>query len=806
MITAWLGRLLVALVRRVGISSLLSLILLGVIFGSIATGMAGMIQDIDTSSFWLIIVGGVLVGWLLAKLPVSGWLAWPLMLLIGVGALIIRVGRLESAFLVFVRTYLRLSGDTWWVVKITPHHLKNVDTYPLIQAIQPLIDGFNGLFLRSRIWLQAFATGEGTFDPIAAALVWGFCLWIFTVWATWFVRRGDLVFLGIFPAGGVFAFMLYYTGVRTSLPSLVVMTGATLLLYALRNYVVKERNWMSANLDMVHSPWELSFTVVSLTAVLLLTASMMPSLSVHQMVEIFDALVTKRVGNTSGIAESLGLEARPKPVTAFDQARKAALPSLRLVGYSAKLSKQPVMYVSVAGFEPIPVAVAAAAYPKMPPRYYWRSFTYDQYNGRGWYTTPINVVDYAPGTWGFMSVDDNRMVVRQSVQPLVDMGGFIYVTGELVSVDSAFQVAWRDEGDALAAQSTALKYTADSLIPTANEGNLRTAGTDYPDWVRQHYLRLPEEMPSRVRTLAFDLTAVQPTPFDQVLAIETYLRTFTYTVVVPTPPLGRDVADYFLFDLKQGYCDYFATAMVVLARSVGIPARLVAGYASGSYDIFNGHFVVLEEDAHSWVEVYFPSYGWVEFEPTSSRSAIDHTGQNLGSPPVYKPSSGFTAVENEGQGRWRIDLWFLGFILLLIASVGWIGWWGWESWRVWRMAPKALVAYVYRRLYHQGRLFGLRSQPCQTPREFSEKFRLRVATFFLSTRPMKASARLRREDLLSFIARDINNLTLLYEQSLFSSVPLGPQEKIKALETWRSLHGHLRHAWWSAGGWAWLKK
>ena len=107
----------------------------------------------------------------------------------------------------------------------------------------------------------------------------------------------------------------------------------------------------------------------------------------------------------------------------------------------------------------------------------------------------------------------------------------------------------------------------------------------------------------------------------RLLAIEAYLRTISYTLDVPAPPLDRDVADYFLFDLRRGYCDYFATAMVVLARSVGIPARLVTGYASGGYDVISAQFVVLEKDAHSWVEVYFPSYGWVEFEPTSGLAA-----------------------------------------------------------------------------------------------------------------------------------------------------------------------------------------
>ena len=82
------------------------------------------------------------------------------------------------------------------------------------------------------------------------------------------------------------------------------------------------------------------------------------------------------------------------------------------------------------------------------------------------------------------------------------------------------------------------------------------------------------------------------------------------------------MADYFLFDLKQGYCDYYATSMVVLARAAGLPARLVVGYANGSYDHERAQYIVTENYAHSWVEIYFADIGWVEFEPTSSQPVI----------------------------------------------------------------------------------------------------------------------------------------------------------------------------------------
>jgi hypothetical protein len=110
MIAHELGRILSGLVRRVGVTTLLSLILLGFALGSIANGLAGMISNLDTRPFWLVIAGGVLFGWLLAKSPLPGWLAGLIAVVVGTGALSIQVGRLEKEFLSLVRVYLRLSG------------------------------------------------------------------------------------------------------------------------------------------------------------------------------------------------------------------------------------------------------------------------------------------------------------------------------------------------------------------------------------------------------------------------------------------------------------------------------------------------------------------------------------------------------------------------------------------------------------------------------------------------------------------------------------------------------------------------
>ncbi|MFN2491136.1 MAG: transglutaminase family protein [Actinomycetota bacterium] len=121
-----------------------------------------------------------------------------------------------------------------------------------------------------------------------------------------------------------------------------------------------------------------------------------------------------------------------------------------------------------------------------------------------------------------------------------------------------------------------------------------------------------------MKDLARAATRDATNDFDRVLAIESYLRrNFRYTIDSPVPPPGRDAVDHFLFDAKVGFCEQFASATTVMLRSLGIPARVAAGYAVGDRNPFTGLYDVRASDAHTWVEVWFPDgLGWDEFDPT----------------------------------------------------------------------------------------------------------------------------------------------------------------------------------------------
>ena len=161
-------------------------------------------------------------------------------------------------------------------------------------------------------------------------------------------------------------------------------------------------------------------------------------------------------------------------------------------------------------------------------------------------------------------------------------------------------------------------YDMVSLVSTATNEDLRRSGTEYDASITDHYLQLPGDLPERVRELAGRLTRTADTPLDKARAIETYLRgeSFTYSQDIEAPPTDSDGVDHFLFETRTGYSDYFASSMAVMLRSVGIPARLAAGYAPGEFDEASGLNAVRDSDSHAWVQVYFPEFGWIDFEPT----------------------------------------------------------------------------------------------------------------------------------------------------------------------------------------------
>ncbi len=280
----------------------------------------------------------------------------------------------------------------------------------------------------------------------------------------------------------------------------------------------------------------------------------------------------------------------------------------------------------------------------------------------------------------------------------------------------------------------------------ATEDNLRAAGSDYPAWVNP-YLQLPPDFSPRVRAFALGIAASQPTAYDRAVAFERYLRTnYPYDLKLPSVPYGRDPIEYFLFDSKRGYFDYHASAMVVLLRAVGVPARLAVGYAleSGQYDPQTGSYHVTEASAYAWPEVYFPGYGWVDFNPTPDLPSIVRPGgvgaaaiPNGGDEAAQSPDlsglpnnlaqqgetspAALTSASSTGRTQWVVFGIAAAMAVLFTSLVSGAGY-------VWLRGLSALdePARLWEQTVRLASWARLAPSPNQTPREYAGSLRERL--------------------------------------------------------------------------------
>jgi len=161
-----------------------------------------------------------------------------------------------------------------------------------------------------------------------------------------------------------------------------------------------------------------------------------------------------------------------------------------------------------------------------------------------------------------------------------------------------------------------IRYEGLSLLPVPRSEQAKNAGTDYPNDIRSVYLQLPEKLDARIPELAKKITTAGRSPFEKSVLLENYLRgNFGYTLNLAGKP-GADPLAQFLFVTKAGHCEYFASAMAVMLRTLNIPSREVNGFLPGEFNDVAGDYIVRASDAHSWVEAYFPGSGWITFDPT----------------------------------------------------------------------------------------------------------------------------------------------------------------------------------------------
>ncbi|MGH2370758.1 MAG: transglutaminaseTgpA domain-containing protein, partial [Chloroflexota bacterium] len=452
--------------------------------------------------------------------------------------------------------------------------------------------------------------------------------------------------------------------------------------------------------------------------------------------------------------------------------------------------------------------------------HYWRGATYDTWTGREWLSGgkfPISRSEKQP-------VLPQRFGLRQRSTVTFEIShsrsDLIYTPDEPVQLSIPYKVLTRGGEDQLMDYASlrakrpaipSLTYTVEALTSIASVEELRAATGDYPDWV-QRFTQLPDT-PQRVRDLSTALTRRAPTNYDKAVAIEQFLRRYPYTLDVKAPPPDRDAVEYFLFDLKQGYCDYFATTMVVLLRAQGIPARIATGYVAGKFDNETRKFIVTEEEAHSWPEVYFPNYGWMAFEPSGYRPPIVRPEQSVapalsgavdcyeygeygeyGECIDYGDLGEFAGIlPGEGQAGPAISVYqpsstwnWRAFILPVLGALAAAGAAFWFVTRLGaqRQSTRDIVRHTYGRMTLYGALFGLRRMPSQTPLEYARTVTDQLARTIDTDRGLAA---LRLREIVGIPNGAAETIASSYVRTQYGQQDLSDSERVRVMDGWKEL-------------------
>jgi len=775
-----------------------------------ASGLVELVAGLELSIVLLIVLVAMTTGWLLGALPVSGWLATLCGLVFGTVFTLIRVGRLGGEIFDVVRVVLILVGQMFaWLwerlLYLGSYSLKTgefgfapvrvVEWATVSTAFGVVWDAITTMLSRAYAWLEGLLAGSGTYDPVGSVLVWGFVVWLCALWAGWMVSRKRRPMIGLLPAGFLLSFLLAYTYESSGV--LLPFLGVLLILIALSAHREREWHWTTAKIDFSRDLWrEVAMVALGISLALVVASAILPTFSYRKLADWINELTAQEEEEQTQvqeIAKSLGVEQKPpaaRPIPPAQLLSSTDLPRRHLIGSGPELRRLVAFVISTGEIAPIRDD-PSMDYRMMEidvPRHYWRSLTYDNYFGQGWATSSMGIAEYEAGA---LFIDPETMpnmrLLRQEVRVIGELAGVVYVDGQFVSVDKDYEVAWRPPNEVFAVTTQDRNYRADSLLPVYTVEGLQAAGTEYPEWILERYLQLPETTPERVRILARDLTATQPTPYDRAVAIESYLREFPYTLDVPAPTRQNDIADYFLFELQKGYCDYYATAMVVLARAAGLPARMVVGYATGNYDIVNARYVVTEADAHAWVEIYFPGYGWIEFEPTAGRVAISRPRETE-EPPMWPtrdldplvPSSESTD-EKTSPMFVTLALWLvvgIAGVVLFILGVSGID----SALLLLRRSPAKMATVLYGRLRKSAQQLQIRTRPGNTPYEFGH---------LLVARLLEIADTQRDEELLPPAEDEIPVLIELYVRAWYSPHTIEVAERRAAVWAWWKLQWRL---------------
>lgn len=494
------------------------------------------------------------------------------------------------------------------------------------------------------IWWSRIADGSAGSDSSFYLFLICALMWVTGGWLSWCVLRWRKPLLGLIPGAAAFATNLLndvVSGDQNGYTLAVLVLTLALMLWS--NYtgsiVSADRARVRLTGDARWDFWESG--LVAMAGLIVLGIMLPPLSTVDRTVDAESSLFTnwavlQQRLNHPGVFTSNGSGITGTTGFSTDVPLNGALVRTKDIVFTYT---QVGNYAGPKYFRGVDVTVTDGGK--------WR------YAGLGGLNVPVHK-DQVP-TYGedYFALAEAGFDIRM-LRPPIGNANILFYPDELLWVDresSASQVPLMvdtfgqlmtlDRLSTLSPPTSSGSYKVAVQYSTATVAQLQAAGTSYPDWTQQ-FATLPPTYRSpavlaRIHALAQSIVdqAGAVTPYDEATAIEVYLRgNFAYTLAPPAIPPGRDPIDYFLFDSKQGYCEFFASAMGDMLRSLGIPTRLVNGFGPGNYDQASHSWLVRADDAHTWVESYFPTFGWIPFEPTPAAGGYTQitrgtSGENL---------------------------------------------------------------------------------------------------------------------------------------------------------------------------------
>lgn len=495
------------------------------------------------------------------------------------------------------------------------YFIGSLSTFDGMSWRERILHPVDGIISRQLIWFGKAIDGGISRDGLIFVIQTSAIYWLLGYTAAWYTFRQTRIWRAVVPTGLVLLSVVYYYNGPRPLGLYLAAYALLALVFVARTHLnEQEQRWRAGDVRYEKQIW-FNFLRAGFIASLLalIVAWSLPTMSAS-------AAVSDALGGTRG------------PWREFQDNWTRLFSALRTYGTTTADPYQDTLILGgprTVGDDLIMDIFVSEELPYV----YWQAVVHETYDDGSWTVTDYEPISHFPED-GLLKTPSSvaRQVVTQTVVNYLPNSSLLYAAPEIANADRDMMVgvAYDEEGKMLVKSARSRfvlrqgdRYQVISRVSTADATSLRNASTAYPDWVTQQYLQLPDTVTTETRQLAQELTANYDNPFDKAIAIQDYLReNIEYNDQIAAPPEGIDPVHYTLFVSEEGYCVYYASAMAVMLRSQGVPARVVSGYAQGEFNKDTLSYRVRASNAHTWVEVYFPRYGWIQFEPTSSIPVI----------------------------------------------------------------------------------------------------------------------------------------------------------------------------------------